>query len=1001
MLQQALQSDQLPAYFKQYIAHAGGEGQLMLILSPFISQLHQKLSTKLQNLAQNMRIAPFDRESVVAIATATLWPDLLQMIIRPLILELNVARLTGGLWGETPEAKFQSFVQQLNEPGKALAFFQEYPLVEQLLLSFLTAWESTVVTFFSRLCRDWETLCTNFQVDCTAQLVGLHISGDKHKCGQSVMIATFRNHNALFKIVYKPRSLALDVHFQELLHWLNQCAESSSLEISTPKFSYIPFQTLPILDCGSYGWTQFVEHIPCSSINEIQRFYRRQGCYLALLYILGGTDFHAENIIANGEFPVLIDLETLLQPYWANERITQLRSEMPSSKAINQSVLKIGLLPYFHWGNDASIGIEMSGLGGQAGQQYPTKVLAVNASGTDTMHIAYKQVTTVRQPNRPTLGQADVNTLDYVDEIVEGFTAMYKLLLQQRNQLLTIDGFLQRFSNDPVRVILRPTQIYCLLLQESFHPDLLRNTTTREQLFAKLWNEVKHTPALAKVLPFEQNALWRGDIPMFTTVPHSCTVWTDSGEPLFNYFEKSGLQMAQERLAQMDQHDLNLQTWLIRGSLTTLKALGETVVNTNHSLAETQEVATKEQLIKAATTIGDTIETLAWHEQGNVNWLAVAQISGYSSCLVELGVDLYSGSAGIALFLAYLGAITNQARYTQLAQSALATIEQQIDRHRSSVKMIGGYEGWGGLIYVFTQVGSLWNQPLYLKQAERMVDYLPELIEKDRALDVIGGAAGCLLALRSLYHLTQAPKVLAAAIQCGETLLAHAQPMPKGIGWTTSLRTSQPPTGLSHGAAGIAWALAALYALTGTARYQNAARQAIAYERSLFSQTAQNWPDFRFYNPGNSPKESDPRVWTNAWCHGATGIGLARLQLLPILQDQQLHHEVEVAIQTTLAHGFGHSHCLCHGDMGNLELLLQTSTIFHDPQLYQKTYCLANTILYSRDHYGWLCGEPMNLETPGLMTGLAGIGYGLLRLAEPTYVPSVLTLESPRNKQGF
>jgi lantibiotic modifying enzyme len=33
------------------------------------------------------------------------------------------------------------------------------------------------------------------------------------------------------------------------------------------------------------------------------------------------------------------------------------------------------------------------------------------------------------------------------------------------------------------------------------------------------------------------------------------------------------------------------------------------------------------------------------------------------------------------------------------------------------------------------------------------------------------------------------------------------------------------------------------------------------------------------------------------------------------------------------------------------------------------------------------------------MTGLAGIGYGLLRLAALARVPSVLTLEGPRSAQ--
>jgi lantibiotic modifying enzyme len=38
----------------------------------------------------------------------------------------------------------------------------------------------------------------------------------------------------------------------------------------------------------------------------------------------------------------------------------------------------------------------------------------------------------------------------------------------------------------------------------------------------------------------------------------------------------------------------------------------------------------------------------------------------------------------------------------------------------------------------------------------------------------------------------------------------------------------------------------------------------------------------------------------------------------------------------------------------------------------------------------------MMVETPDLMVGLAGIGYELLRLAEPSVVPALLTLEPPR-----
>jgi hypothetical protein len=39
------------------------------------------------------------------------------------------------------------------------------------------------------------------------------------------------------------------------------------------------------------------------------------------------------------------------------------------------------------------------------------------------------------------------------------------------------------------------------------------------------------------------------------------------------------------------------------------------------------------------------------------------------------------------------------------------------------------------------------------------------------------------------------------------------------------------------------------------------------------------------------------------------------------------------------------------------------------------------------------CGTPGQISTPGYLHGLAGIGYGLLRLAEPSMVPSILLFE--------
>lgn len=52
-------------------------------------------------------------------------------------------------------------------------------------------------------------------------------------------------------------------------------------------------------------------------------------------------------------------------------------------------------------------------------------------------------------------------------------------------------------------------------------------------------------------------------------------------------------------------------------------------------------------------------------------------------------------------------------------------------------------------------------------------------------------------------------------------------------------------------------------------------------------------------------------------------------------------------------------------------------------------------ILETIESEGARCGVPLGVETPGLLVGLAGIGIGLLRLADPDTVPSVLLLDPP------
>src|SRR5690606_26132548 len=108
--------------------------------------------------------------------------------------------------------------------------------------------------------------------------------------------------------------------------------------------------------------------------------------------------------------------------------------------------------------------------------------------------------------------------------------------------------------------------------------------------------------------------------------------------------------------------------------------------------------------------------------------------------LSPLGADLYAGVPGITLFLAYLGAVTGRDKYTRLAEAALHTSRQEIESAKMWWKLLGGFSGWGGAIYLYTHLGVLWQRPDLLDKAEALAAGLRPLIEQDAYYDVMAGS---------------------------------------------------------------------------------------------------------------------------------------------------------------------------------------------------------------------------------------------------------------------
>jgi type 2 lantibiotic biosynthesis protein LanM len=955
------------------------------LIEPLIKQGREQLKQGIKELKERYPTIPFNPTTVDDLFIPGLLNSLGARMLRTMVLELNVARINGSLQGETGAERFAEFLESLRTQEVATTILREYPVLARLLTVCINDWVKYSLEFLGHLCADWPSILSTLLPEADpGHLVSIEGSaGDTHRQGRSVIIAKFESG---FQIVYKPHSLSVDIHFGELLTWLNERGDHPF------------FKALRIIDRGTYGWAEFIHASGCESIEELQRFYKRLGGYLALLYSLEATDFHYENLIAAGEHPYLIDLEALFHPRVsgvdAKHKLHSLAVD-----TIGHSVLRIGLLPQRIWSNAEHEGVDLSGLAGASGQLSPYKVMALEAQGTDEMHLVRKRVKMPGKQNRPSLNNSDVNVQDYTGEIIEGFKSIYNLILKYREDLLASDGPLNKFAYDEVRAVLRPTQIYSLLLNESYHPDVLRNALDRDRLLDRLWVGIEQRPYLSKVIPYEHIDLHRGDIPIFTTRPNSRDLWTSTDDVIENFFDEPSLVLTRRRVESLNEDALSRQIWFIQASIATLSK-GKNISKWNRydSIDSPTEMVDRERLLSVARAIGDRLDVLGLHDDNTVTWVGVSLVDEKVWSLVPVGGDIYNGNAGIALFLAYLGALTKEDHYKMLSRKAIQPLVQQIEDTRDQSSLfgpVGGYTGWGSLIYSLTHLAILLNEPELLSSAELLVDRLPELIKEDKYLDVISGAAGCLGALLVLYSCSKNPRTLAAAIACGDRLIETAQQMDQGIGWNTPVQSPKPLTGFSHGAAGMAWALLELFAATGEVRFKAAALEAIHYENSLFLPEEGNWPDYRELD-GLDHQGPTPPTFIG-WCHGAPGIGLARLRALAHIDNTQIRADIDAAISTTLKYGFGINHSLCHGDLGNLELIIEASKTLNNSHIHQELSRITSKILNSIDRDGWICGIPLGVETPGFMTGLAGIGYGLLRLADPFNIPSVLMLEGPQS----
>ncbi|MEH2323611.1 MAG: type 2 lanthipeptide synthetase LanM family protein [Nostoc sp.] len=931
---------------------------------PFVYVARQKLVVQTGNnyhLISELAQAKLERALLSSLAHLSAHPTELKFSSFRAARESAFAYVIRQSQNIVSRVHYEAFINtMLNEDG-LIDFYQEYPVLARLVAIRTTFWFNVVEELLWRLAADFDEIQRTFQQETLGQVVDIEYGlSDFHNNHHTVIILTFASG---FKLVYKPKDLAIDEAFLNLLSWFNQ------------QENLLSFKCLKVLNRSNYGWAEFVQPSPCQDKQAIQRYYQRTGMLLGVLHLLRASDCHCENLIACGEYPVIVDLETLIEPQFLVER--------DSSKPINalslaeqllnkDSILCTNLLP--RWlGVDGINAYDISALGSSDEQEIDASQPRFLNINTDNMYIKQEPIKLKTAKNLPLLDNCLIAPDDYVEDLIAGFQQMYHFLLSHQEVLLASHSPLSQFIHRRIRFIFRGTQIYNVLQINALQPECLKDGveySIQLEALSRSFLVTETKPLFWSLLHEELRSMAQMDVPYFTTFSDSHQLFTGfSNIPLLNSLKNSYLDVV-NRLQQLSEEDSVRQIEIIRGSFyakTINKSdgiLSNVVEQTGLSL-EGIPLLSQEQCLQQAIAIATEIQLQAIRaDDGSAAWIGLNYLPKVERFqLSSLGYGLYDGSCGIALFLAALWSVTKDNQFRNLALEALLPLRQDLqsldrDNRQRFAKLIRADMELGSILYALVRISQLLEEPTLLESAKQGACFITlDKSKNTQELDMISELAGVILGLLALQIASGDIIYLEQAISYGYYILSHE--ITSHVGLKRATTGKNPWISFAHGIDRIAYALLKLYETTLDVNFLVGVKEIIAYERS----------------------------------HGFSGNGLAYLSSFAVLDTDEIPQQIENTLNTIQQVSFDRVDRLCCGNFGIIDILIEGSYQLSRPSLLTSAQQRAAWVVNRAEENGSFClfsTSDKHIYNPSFFTGTSGIGYGLLRLSYPDLFPSIL-----------
>ena len=912
-------------------------GRSGIAVAPFLQWIADRLEPETQ--ARDLPISP----RVVSALQLHFLNRVEPMVIRAVETELRASEHEGSHHDDFP-----TFMERLfADRERYLRFLESFPVAARLLAGTARRCVESCGEAVTRLRADRRAVAERFNggVAVTRILTLRFGLSDPHAGGRTVAEALLASEAGEVALIYKPRPVDGEEGFWRLAQDVSQRADFC-------------LPAVEVLAGDEYGYCRQIKPTPdrILSRSSVEEFYRTMGRLLACVWVIGGSDMHWENVLAQDGTPFIVDCETLCP--------VEIEDPVESTGGVADSVFRTGMLEWPR--SDTADRLRTPRLGAlEGGLPYLTDLGSpvIEDPSSASMRVVQRsgiEVGTDRR-NRVSLAEGVADPRDFVDAVKQGLDQFLSWIADPRNDFSSL--LKNSFQGRRFRRVVRPTQIYASIINATRHPLCLLDPLEVDSVFAALVEQTKEWDRRRILAAEEVAALWNLDVPIFRS--------DAAGRALLS---GTGLEVTELRRPPASS---------------AVAAVAACVPHRNEQSCLVGAALSKDGFFT------EDFERLARRIVDEVAELVVASVveqQELSPSRNPLGETLYSGHLGFGYFLAYLGEIRSDPELLKLALKCLelAKRDSLLNKFELSV-----FEGKAGLIYLSLHLGCLLERQDLLDEAARLSTDLSRKIAGDRKLDVMHGVAGLIPLAAACGRATDNRSAHDTIRRAADHLLQQAVPQGDTLSWPSYPRSTAtaPLTGFSHGASGIGWALCLAALETGHEPYAEVGAAAFRYETSQWHGEDFGWLDHR----SSSWEWRTGLPTANYWCNGAPGIGLARLSLLEAgMQFPSLEEDARKALLSVLRHldqivdG-----SLCHGWSSIVEFFWRYGSVLNEPAGYLEALSASTQLwtLLSRNEKGQLRSAPGTL---GLMNGLAGIGLQHLRLIAPERVPSPLLLEPPR-----